>query len=215
MAVTPEIAGAVATVMGIRVEDVTETIRRIREGGFWAKETRSPTSIRPSLRDCANLIGALLVGGPAKYAANAVVNLGNSIEEGNVKFIEINDINKNHISDEHRLNTYNLFSKFNQRGHNLIDGIELSLNIVANCYDKFSSRIGGFSIEVNTLDFTGVIGFGLRKEDQDLFGFKFLEFQQTYYNKGATRRGDFNAYSQCTGATLLQIIEVFRREKLL
>ncbi len=211
MAVTPEIAGAVATAMGIRVEDATETIRRIREGGFWAKETRSANSIRPSLRDCACLLGALLVDAPAKYAATSVSNLMNSIEDGMISPIEEKLFTKENINTLERLNVLKKFENFNNKGHNFIDGLEISLDIVANCYREFSTRMFNFKIEVYNLDYTGAIYFSVGPHTD----FKLSDFIRGYLNKSASRHGDLTRVAQCTSATLLQIIEVFRREKLL
>lgn len=111
---SPEIIARCAELLGLRGEDVAETVRRLREDDLFVRETRWPSSPRPDTQHVTNLLVAILSGASAKGAARAVTR---------ASFLQWDNDNSQTFA-EHRSALPRRLGIFRRRDHRFVDAVE-------------------------------------------------------------------------------------------
>lgn len=190
MAKAADIIATMAHVAGCSVEDLTEIARRVREGGYWVRETRSPNSPRATCRQCANLVAALLSGEPARHAARGVERLANTI---------ISQESMNHL--EQCAILPGPLSQLWKGEHSFIDALEILFEAARNNPSRFS-RYKSTSIEVSHLTYEGTIvlnGYDLLNDEDN------ISVTLHFWNPETFHFGDLEISSRISSALIAEV----------
>lgn len=167
-----EIFSVFAVSLGMRLEDVTEIARRVREGGYFVKENRSANSPRATARHCANLLAAILSDEPARHAARGVENAQLAItDHGETK----------HAANFQLKEPLDIFTKEN---HSFIDGIEAIFKSAILDPVYFEERFRGTTISYQTIKCIGDVA--VCENDLENPGDYLIDFRIGYANNAVS-----------------------------
>lgn len=185
-----EIFSILAGELGMRIEDVTEIARRVREAGYFVKETRSPQSPRATPRHCANLIAAIMSDEPARHAARGVANAELAVTDyGDIKHTRMFNL------DGH-LKTFQI------EDHSFIDGIEALIKCSIDDPVYFEERFEETIISYETIK--GIGNIELHENDLENPGNYKIDVMIEYVNqqKCSMNRGELLKETQIRVRTI-------------
>lgn len=206
MARSVDIIAAFASVLGLRMGDVTEIARRAREAGHFVKETKSPESPRATPLHCANLLVAILSNRPAKQAGKAI---------DQARSFRCNDQHLKNIENDpvFQSTSHRALRVFSMKNHSLIDGLEALFDYSATNPNYFASafNIAASSVEMEVRHGSATIHVHSRsaliEEDRPRFSGMIK-----YYDALNCDNGDLTVTAQTTFSIIYKIGQVCARE---
>lgn len=189
-----DIIAAVASGTGLQLRNVQEIARRVREAGYFAKETRAAASKQASPRHAAALLLGVLADVPASHAGKAVAAATlSSVDDGALK----------HLDQCARLPA--LLTPFKRRGHSILDGVQYLIEF-AIFWDRDHVRPSHTSISYETFSREATIYLCV----EEPFSAPLVDIRLSYHSLSRTEKNDLERTSQVSFKTIDAIAKTFR-----
>lgn len=206
MARTQEICSTLAQTLGLSLKEVTEVARRIREAGYFVKETRSKESPRATPGHIANLLLALMSGNSTRKVAQAVE-----------RFEFTHRLNQEHWDFSNNPELAKFFKEempsFVYKDATLVCAVADMIRIARDRPDVFTHQFSGMSLTINQRTYTGSINLVVNEYDplRKMVYSGPLDFIHDDYVE-ADRWGDLSVQSGVTCFTFDAIGHLLRRD---